>query len=90
MYGLLQDGPCAHQHIWIDGDEAPEVTTVEAPVTGDDWLVPIPLGGEFPEAKFESHTYRCIGVDRVPSPVAPEGVHALALYVYAPELARAA
>jgi hypothetical protein len=61
MYGLLQDGPCAHQHIWVADDEPPEVTTVEPPVTGDDWLVPIPPGGEFPEAKFESHTYRSGG-----------------------------
>jgi hypothetical protein len=81
MHGLLHGGPLAHQHIRVD-DPPPTVLNVEAIATDDDRLEPIPLSDEYPETRFESHSYRLVGVDRLSSP--------MALYVHAPEMAKAA
>lgn len=86
MYGLLQRGPAAHQQIWVD-DPPAETITVEVIASDDDCLVPMSPAGEVPEVRFESHVYRRIGIDRVPSPIAPGGAHRLAIYMHAPELA---
>jgi hypothetical protein len=88
MWALLQDGPFANQHYAVE-DPAPETITLEAMPTGDDLLVPIPPGGEFPTAHFERRAYRLMGMDRTLSP-APNQDHRLPVYVHAPELEVAA
>lgn len=89
MYGRLQNGPLAGQQVQVP-DPPPKVLHREELDPYDDMLVPIPPGAPFPEATFITYEYQFVGSEPVPSPMAPSGIHRVALYVYVDRVPQAA
>jgi hypothetical protein len=78
----------ANQSVTTD-DPPPAVMIREDLHPDDARLQGIGPSGEYPDGRFVSYVYRLLGIDRVRSPL-PNGDRRLAIYVYAPELAKAA
>lgn len=82
MQALLIDGPFENQHYEV-ADPPPDHITPEAILSADAVLMEIARGQEFPEARFERHGYRLLGVDHTLSPT-PNGDHRLPVYGHIP------
>ena len=70
MRAVLTGGPVDGE-IREVGDPPPDHIDVEVPVEGDDNVVPIPPGVEYPETEFENHRYVLDNVDGNPRAAEP-------------------